>query len=191
MPGASFHSCRGSTTIAASPVSSLPPLLLVFLGAERWECAQLESWQPAPLSFLLSLSHKFLSSSTLPGWQGWGWGSHSADEGGGVRWGLLQAPGCHGAVWWSEKGATGLALGAPVNGFFALIGKLVRGLERAIDLSGLKARWPLVLPPPPALVSVLSRASCTRAVLRRSKWSWAGGLGLPLPSSQRVYIGAI
>lgn len=57
MPGASFHSCRGSNTIAASPVSSLPLLLLVFLSAERWECTQLESWQPVPLSFLLSLSH--------------------------------------------------------------------------------------------------------------------------------------
>lgn len=38
VPGSSFHSCRGSNTIAPSPVSSFPFLLLVFLGAERWEC---------------------------------------------------------------------------------------------------------------------------------------------------------
>lgn len=67
MPGASFHGRRGSNTVAASPVSSLPLLLLVFLGAERWERVQLEGWQPAPLSFLLSLSHPLLlPSSTLP-----------------------------------------------------------------------------------------------------------------------------
>ena len=67
MPGASFHGCRGSNTVAAYPVSSLPFLLLVFLGAERWERVQLEGWQPAPLSFLLSLSHPLLlPSRTLP-----------------------------------------------------------------------------------------------------------------------------
>lgn len=57
-----LHSCRGSNTIAASQVSSLPLLLLVFLGAERWERVQLEGWKPGPLSFLLSL----LPSTPLP-----------------------------------------------------------------------------------------------------------------------------
>lgn len=92
VPGASFHSCRGSNTVAASPVSSL--LLLVFLGAERWECAQLEGWQPALLSFLLSLSHPPTPLLQHPAQgQGWGWGSHPADvQGGGVSWRLPQAP---------------------------------------------------------------------------------------------------
>lgn len=94
MPGASFRSCRGSNTIAASPVSSLPLLLLVFLGAERWECAQLEGWQPALLSFLLSLSHPPTPLLQHPArGQGWGWVSHPADvQGGGVSWRLPQAP---------------------------------------------------------------------------------------------------
>lgn len=91
----------------------------------------------------------------------------------------------------ARRGAVCLALGAPGNGLFALIGEPVRGLERAIDLSSLEARWPLVLPPPPALASVFSRASCTRAVSRGSKRSRAGGLGSLLPSSRRVYIGSI
>lgn len=47
-------------------LQSLPLLLLVFLGAERWELIQLKGWQSAPLSFLLSLSHPLLHSSTLP-----------------------------------------------------------------------------------------------------------------------------
>lgn len=58
----------------------------------------------------------------------------------------------------------------------------MRGLERAIELSSLESRWPLVLPPPPpALVSIFSRASCTRTVPCGSKRSWAGGLGLSPP----------
>lgn len=62
-----------------------------------------------------------------------------------------------GAVQWSnrEQGVVCLGLGAPINRLFALIGTGA-WTERAIDLSGLEARWPLVLPPPPALVSVFS-----------------------------------
>lgn len=58
VPGASCHSRRSSNTIAASPVSSLPLLLPVFLGAERWDAP---SWragsQPLSPSFCLSPTH--------------------------------------------------------------------------------------------------------------------------------------
>lgn len=149
--------------------------------------------QPLSPSFCLSPTHSSSPPAPCPGAGPGGWGSHPGQCLGrrcelGVPMSSLGA-----MVLFSgaRRGAVCLALGAPGNGLFALIGEPVRGLERAIDLSSLEARWPLVLPPPPALASVFSRASCTRAVSRGSKRSRAGGLGSLLPSSRRVYIGSI
>lgn len=110
MPGASFHSCRGSNTIAASPVSFLPLLLLVFLGVERWECAQLEGWQPAPLSFLLSLSHPLTPLLQHPAGRRAGGPILLMSKVVGCDGDSCKLPGYCGADWWSEKGAAGLAL---------------------------------------------------------------------------------
>lgn len=113
-----LHSCRGSNTVAASQVSSLPFCF--------WF-----SWVPRDGS----------AASWCSVWQHWPEAPSSS----------------RGAVQWSnrEQGVVCLGLGAPINRLFALIGTGA-WTERAIDLSGLEARWPLVLPPPPALVSVFS-----------------------------------
>lgn len=187
VPDASCHSCRSSDTIAASPVSSLPLLLPVFLGAERWEAP---SWragsQPLSPSFCLSPTHSSPLQQPAQG-QGGQVGSRPG------RWRERGAPlGSLGAtaLFGGARSGPRARLRALLFMDSALTGEPVRGAERASHLSSLEARWPLVLPPPPALVSVFSRASCTRAVPRGSKRSWAGGLGSP-PSSRQIYIGAI
>jgi len=147
--------------------------------------------QPLSPSFCLSPTHSSSPPAPCPGAGLGRWWSYPSRCPG--RWRELGAPTSSlGAVRWSEKGAACLVLGVPANGLFDLIGEPMCGLERAIDLSSLEARWPLVLPPPPpALVSVFSRASCTRAVPRGSKRSRARGLGLPALLPAGLYRGYI